>query len=107
CSFFNSPRAVPIPATPAASTAAEAAFLATRLSFDPALEKEGAFDLDDALAFVGFFTFGLTAARFGNDLDLLRFAVFFGAIQRSTRPALRFSRDSTPFFPGRSCDGVR
>jgi len=82
CSFFNSPRAVPTPATPAASIAAEAAFVATRLSFDPALEKEGAFDFDDALAFVGFFTFDLTAARLGDDLDLVCLVVFFMAVSR-------------------------
>jgi hypothetical protein len=88
CSFFNSPRAVPIPATPAASIAAVAAFVATRVSFDPALETDSAFDFDDvldlndALAFVGFFTFDLTAARFGDDLDLARFVVFFMALSR-------------------------
>jgi hypothetical protein len=49
CSFFNSPRAVPIPATPAASTAAEAAFLATRATFDPALERERVFAFDAVL----------------------------------------------------------
>jgi hypothetical protein len=95
CSFFSSPSAVPMPATPAASIAAAAAFVATRASFDPAPEKARAFDFgevlgfddaldfddtldfDDALAFAAFFTFDLAAARFGGGLDFVRFPGLF------------------------------
>ncbi len=51
CSCFNSPRAVPIPAKPAASVAAVAAFLVTRATFDAVLELERVFALDAVLAF--------------------------------------------------------
>ena len=65
---LSAPSAVPITAVPAASTAAAAAFFATRLTFDRALEDERIFDFDDVLAFVGLFAFDLTPARLEDDL---------------------------------------
>ena len=64
---------MPIAATPAAT----AAFVATRLSFAPALGMRLFFDdFDDLLTFV-VFVFDLAFARFDEDLDLARFAAFF------------------------------
>jgi hypothetical protein len=68
-------RAVPIAAILPATTAALAAFIAPRLSFDRALEDDLFFDFDDILDFLDLF--GLTPARFEDDLDLARLAVFF------------------------------
>jgi hypothetical protein len=63
-------------ATPAATTAADAAFFATCLSFDPALRTEAFLDFDDVFALAAFLVFGVTVARF-DDLVFARLAVFF------------------------------
>jgi hypothetical protein len=60
-----------------ATTAALAAFIAPRFSFDRALEDDVVFDFDDILDFLDLVAFDLTPARFEDDLDLARFAVFF------------------------------
>jgi hypothetical protein len=73
CSVFNSPRAVPTPA----SSAAEAAFFATLLMVEPALEDERAFCFGDVLAFAGLFTFDLAPARFEEAFDFVRLVGFF------------------------------
>jgi hypothetical protein len=70
-------RAVPIAAMLPATTAALAALIAPRLSFDRALEDDVFFDLDDILDFLDLFTFDLTPGRFEEDLGLARLAVFF------------------------------
>src|SRR5947207_5169141 len=74
-SGLSSARAVPIAAVPAASTAAAAAFLATRFNFEPVPESAGVLD------FAAFLARGLLifarAAGFEGALDLPRFAGFF------------------------------
>ena len=79
-------RAVPIAAILPATTAALAAFIAPRLSFDRALEDDFFFDFDDILDFLDLL--GLTPARFEDDLDLVRLAVFFMMIPPGTTPGL-------------------
>jgi hypothetical protein len=79
-------RAVPIAAILPATTAALAAFIAPRLIFDRALEDDLFFDFDDILDFLDLL--GLTPARFEDDLDLARLAVFFMMIPPGTGPGL-------------------
>ena len=82
-SGFSSLSAVPIAATPAAT----AAFVATRLSSAPGLGIKLFYDdFDDLLTFV-VFVFDLAFARFDEDLDLARFAAFF-----MTPPLVKESR---------------
>ena len=74
CSGASSLRAVPTAAKPAAT----AAFFATCVSFAPALETEVFFfDFTAFLVFAVFLVFALAAARFAEDLDLVRLVAFF------------------------------
>ena len=74
---FSSWSAVPIAAMPPATIAAEAAFLATRLSFDGILEDDFFFGFDDVLGFLDLAVFDLGPARREEGLTLARLAVFF------------------------------
>jgi hypothetical protein len=84
-----------MPATPAARIAADAAFLATRATFDPPLNSEDFFAFLAVLALAGFLAFDaldlvvrafdvfdLVVRRFADGLDFLRFAGFFMALSR-------------------------
>src|SRR5215208_6427311 len=62
---------------PPATIAAEAAFLATRLSFDGILEDDFFFGFDDVLGFLDLAVFDLGPARREEGLTLARLAVFF------------------------------
>ena len=74
---FNSSSAVPIAAMPPATIAAEAAFLATCLSFDGALEDDFLLGFADVLGFFDLAVLDLAPARREEGLTLARLAVFF------------------------------
>jgi hypothetical protein len=87
---FSSWSAVPIAAMPPATIAAEAAFLATRLSFDGALEDDFLLGFADMLGFFDLAGLDLAPARREEGLTLARLAVFFMTPPiRSWPPATR------------------
>jgi hypothetical protein len=104
CSGLSSERAVPIAATPAA----RAAFLATRLAFGrraffvvPVLVALVVFFLVAGLfALFAFLVFDLVFARLNEDLALARLTLFF--MNCSHLSAGTSARPTEPFTPGQS-----